>query len=337
MPTLQTHSHRSVTRVAAATLLFSVFALAQSPDVEFMEVLVDPVGANAGAQIVEVHNRGPLAADLTGWHLVTPNGAWAMPPVTLPPGAITQLHLGRPGTSNPLDIYLPNVAVLSGSSSLAMFRSAQTTNVADLVDFVSWGGGQGAISTAVLAGQWPDLLSTVTLPPTEGSTIAHFDTTCYGSRSSPDAWFADSTPTLGLQNDGGGIFAGGNGCPQLTYPPQIGSGAFDNRPWLGELWRLDVGYLPPVPSTVFLALGLSSSAPIPLDSFGIPGCYFEVAPLAVRLFALPPSAGSILMQLPPAPQFAGLELRLQGLVTYPGANAANALPTRAVHAHLGLR
>ena len=57
----------------------------------------------------------------------------------------------------------------------------------------------------------------------EGWTFAHFDRVRYGSGNSASAWFADRTPTLLAPNDGGGIFVGAYGCPQLTYASLVGA------------------------------------------------------------------------------------------------------------------
>ncbi|MCA8974705.1 MAG: hypothetical protein KDC98_08280 [Planctomycetes bacterium] len=305
--------------------------------VEFTEVLADPVGPNAGAQVVEVRGSGNVAADFNGWYLVTPAGSYAMPAVVMPHDGIALLHLGQSGTSTPTDLYLPSVPTLTASDSLALFRSAAVTNPADLVDFVAWGGGQGAIATAVLAGQWPSALSSITSTVPEGQTLAHYDDVSYGNRSRPESWFVDGTPTLGLANDGGGIFAGGYGCPQVAYAPQIGSGAENNRPWLGESWRLDVGNLPPVSTWIFVAFGLDSIGSLALDPYGITGCFFEVDPMAVLTRLMPPSYGTIVTQLPANAAFVGLELRLQGVVPVAGANAAGVLVTRELLAYLGSR
>ncbi len=85
------------------------------------------------------------------------------------------------------------------------------------------------------------------------------------------------------------------------------------------------------------AIGETSTPTIFLDPHGITGCYFEVQPLAVFSWPLPPLSGQIALSLPSDPSVVGLELRLQGAVTYPGANAANMLVTRVVHGYLGSR
>lgn len=323
------------------SVLLAVFVstapLAAQYGTEFTEVLVDPVGPNAGAQVVELTNQEFLPVDLSGWFLVTSAGSYALPASVLPAQGVAQLHLGQSGTSTPTDLFLPSVPPLASVDSLALFRSAATTNPADLVDFVAWGGGQTSIVVAVQAGQWPSPQDTVPLPGQQGCTIGHFDRVNYGSRDRAAAWFFDCTPTLGARNDGGGIFAGGYGCPGLSYPPQIGSGEEDNRPWIGEPWELDVGYLPATAGPIFVAFGLTDLGNLPLDPFGVPGCFFDVQPITVMTRFMPPLVGVILTSVPNDPGFVGLEFLLQGLVPFPGSNAANMLPTRVIHAHVGSR
>ncbi|MCR9248550.1 MAG: lamin tail domain-containing protein [bacterium] len=321
---------RMVPILTASTVL-----LAQ-PDPEVTEVLYDPVGNNSGQQRLELVN-GYLPVDLTGWTLATSGGAVALPAVTLSPYGVTLLHLGVAGTSTPTDLYLPTAPALGAIDSVALFRTSSTSNHQDLADFVSWNGGTAYIGLAVQARQWPSAQDTVSLPLQAGCTLAHFDQMAYGNRSRPESWFADCTPTLGTKNDGGGLFVYGYGCPQLTYQPTIGSGAEDNRPWIGQPWELDVYALPPVPTTIFVALGFSGLGTLPLDPFGMPGCSFEVDPLVIFARAMPAHIGDIYLSLPNDPGYVGLEIRVQGMVPFPGANAANMLPTREIRGTVGSR
>ena len=312
-------------------------AVAAQTRLDFTEILVDPVGPNVGFQLVEVHNNGNLAVDLTGWVLVSTTGTFALPAVVVPADGIALLHVARAGTNTPSDVYLPAMPALAAADSLALFRTAATSNPADLVDFVSWGGGQGAIGVAVLANQWPSTTDTIVPPATQGSTMAHYDQYVYSSNLGSESWFVDGTPTLGTRNDGGGIFAAGYGCPQLVYPPQIGTGENDNRPWIGETWRLDTSYLPVLPTFVWIAIGLQPFPPLPLDPFGIAGCSWSTSPDLVFAAYVQSYPGPVFVQVPNLQLLVGYQLGVQALVPAPGANAAGLLPTRELWAYPGSR
>lgn len=316
--------------------LTSALATAQA-QLDFTEILIDPVGPNAGFQLVEMHNTGNQPVDLTGWQLVTPQGTYAMPPVVVPVDAFVLLHVAANGTSTPADIYLPTLPVLGPSGSLAMFRSAATSSPAEIVDFVSWGGGQGAIVVATIARCWTSTTDTVQVPSSPGATMAHYDQHAYGSNLGSESWFVDGTPTLGGLNDGGAIYAAYYGCPQMLAPPQIGTGENDNRPWIGETWRLDTSYLPVLPTWMWVGIGLQPFGPVPLDPFGIPGCLWSASPdlvFAVNVMGYP---WPVYVQVPPLSMLIGYRLEVQALVAAPGANAAGLLPTRVMFGYPGSR
>jgi hypothetical protein len=322
-----------ITTGLLATLLATPVVLAQS--VEFTEVLVIPAG-NSTIQIIEVKNFGD-AMNFSGWQLVTPTSTTPLPAISVPADQITLLHLGQSGFSTSSDIYLPTVPGLTPAGSLALFSSPQTNHYADLVDYVSWGGGFHAIGLAVQAGQWPSTAATAPSPLVPGTTIAHYDEVAYGNRNRPESWFLDSTPTLGANNDGAGLFAGAYGCPQLTNAPQLGHGGESNRPWIGEPWPLYTYNMPPTPSSLLLALGTSNSGALPLDYIGIPGCFWDVTADAVVGFAAPASYGPLPLAIPNQANLVGSVFFLQAMVAYPGANPANLLVTRVIHAYVGSR
>lgn len=303
---------------------------------EFTEVLVDPIGTNAGTQLVELRNTGNLAVDLSGWRLVTTAGAFVLPPFVVAPDTMLVVHPGAAGTNGAGHLYLPAVPTLATSDALALFRSAAVQNPLELVDFVAWGGGQATMAIAVQAGEWPNPADTVLLPNVAGHSIAHYDEVTYGSRNGSAAWFTDGTPTLGARNDGGGIFAAGYGCPLLLAGPQIGSGADDNRPWIGSTWRLTTSYLPVTPAWLWVAIGLGATGPVPLDPFGIPGCQWEAAPDAVLLRHVTADPDAIFIDLPADPLLVGYRLHVQALVPATG-NAGGWLPTRELIAIPGSR
>jgi hypothetical protein len=319
------------------TLLFCTALATAQTQLRFTEILLDPAGPNTGFQLIEVHNIGNQPADLTGWQLVTPSGTYGLPPVTVPVGVFTLLHVAASGTSTPTDLYLPTMPALGTTGSLALFRSAATSNPTAIVDFVSWGGGQGAIAVAMVANRWTNTSDTVQVPATQGATMAHYDQHAYGSNLGSESWFTDRTPTLGGPNDGGAIYAAYYGCPQMLAPPQIGTGENDNRPWIGETWRLDTSYLPTLPTWMWVGIGLQPFAPLPLDPFGIPGCLWSASPDLVFAVNVQGYPWPIHVQVPPLSLLIGYQLEVQALVAAPTANAAGLLPTRVMFGFPGSR
>lgn len=304
---------------------------------DFTEILIDPVGTNAGFQLVEMHNTGNQPADLTGWQLVTPQGTYAMPSVVVPVDAFVLLHVAANGTNTASDIYLPTLPVLGVSGSLAMFRSAAVTSPAAIVDFVSWGGGQGAIVIATIARCWTSDTDTVQVPSSPGFTMAHYDQHAYSPNLGSESWFVDGTPTLGGPNDGGAIYVAHYGCPQMVAPPQIGTGENDNRPWIGETWRLDTSYLPVLPTWMWVGIGLQPFGSVPLDTFGIPGCFWSSATDLVFATPVQGYPWPVYVQVPALSLLIGYQLEVQALVAAPGANAAGVLPTRVIFGYPGSR
>lgn len=317
--------------------LFLVVCAGAQTRVDFTEILIDPIGPNAGHQLVELHNTGNVAADLTGWTLVTPAGTYSMPAVSVAAGAFVLLHVAASGANTMTDLFLPSMPALGNVGSLALFRSGATSNPADLLDFVSWGGGLGAIAVATVANQWPSATDTVQPPTVEGHSLAHYDQYAYASNLGSASWFDDGTPTLGGRNDGGALYVAYYGCPSSAYPPQIGTGENDNRPWLGESWRIDTSYLPVLPTLLWVGIGVQPFGSLPLDSFGIPGCFWSVNADLVFTAFVSTYPGPIHVQVPSHPALIDFRLEVQALVPAPGANAAGLLPTRAIFGYLGSR
>jgi hypothetical protein len=227
--------------------------------------------------------------------------------------------------------------VLTTSATLAIFDSNQFTNAASLVDFVSWGGGTGLIQVAVQAQRWPSTLVSAVLPTLEGASLAN-RTFARWTQTGPDAWYRDTTPTLGLPNDPGGTLNLANACTSPAYPPEIGVTSFDAGPWLGESYRLIFGYLPMSPGTFFLVLGGDTIGPRDLGPFGMPNCAFYVRPDAVIPVPFTQGLGSLIFSVPALPQLVGYRFYMQAFVPYPqAANAASALVSNAVIGIIGSR
>lgn len=326
--------HSPLSSVLLATSLLSLPLAAQS--IEFTELLLDPVGSNPGAQLVEVRNTSNLPQDLTGWQLQTMAYGVTLPPVTIPAYQIALLHIGQPGTSTSTDIYLPTLTEIYPFDTLSLFRSNQTQNPADLVDFVSYSGGMAGITIAIAAGQWPSTNETVLRSLVEGHSVAHFDRMSYGNRNRAAAWYRDGTPTIGAENDAGGIFVGAYGCPGQTPSPLFGSGEADNRPWIGQTWTLDYQTTTGQPSLMWIAVG-EQTTQLPLDSIGMPGCFLGVTPYTIVMRSLPTTQGALAFGIPNSPVLIQEEFFLQGLVAWPSLNPANLSATRVIHATVGSR
>jgi hypothetical protein len=310
-----------------------------APRLLLTELLLDPVGPNAGAQVLEVENTGSVPVDLAGWHLLVEPTAAPLPPLQLPIGAIARVHLGAAGGNTIQDLYLPGFRELGRSETVALYRSARFHDPADMVDFVSCNGGQGRMNEAIRAGQWPSAAETVLVPAAEGQTLAHYGAHVWGSGDEAAAWYQDGTPTLGRANDPGSTFGMAYGCPQVPNVPWLGLARPETRPWLGEQWVVDLHQLPPAPGTAVLILGVRSLVPpVPLDPIGMTGCRLLVsldATFAVP-FAAPQAQWSL--RVPADAGLVGGVVHLQAWVPDPAAgNAARALMTNALVATIGSR
>ena len=312
---------------------------AQVPRVMLTEILIDPVGPNLGAQVLELENTGDVPVDLTGWHLLVEPTSAPLPAVQLPAGAITRVHLGVAGSNTFLDLYLPGFRELGRSETVALYRSARFHDPADMVDFVSCNGGQGRMTVALLAGQWRSAAETVVLPAGEGKTIAHYGDAAFGTLDEASAWYQDGTPTIGRPNDPGSIFNEALGCPQVPNVPWLGLARPESRPWIGERWVLDLHYLPATPGTAVLILGVNDLVPpLPLDPVGLPGCRLLVSLDVTLPVPFSSAATQWSLPLPAAPGLVGGVVHAQAWVPDPGAgNAARALVTNALIATVGSR
>jgi len=317
----------------SATCLLTATAQAQLTAMRINELQLTP-----GAQILELKNHGSLAIDLAGWQLVTSGGQTPLPSTLVLADTTVLLHLGVPGSNTPLELYFPNAAPIDAVDTIALFRSPATAQPSELMDFVSLGGGQHGMNVAVLAGEWPSPQESILLSANSGQTLAHFDDVQYGSGDRPEDWFVDGTPTLGAANDGGGIFAGSWGCPGLDPYPVLGSGEQDNRPWIGESWQLDTYFLPPVQSTMWIAIGTNYTGPLALDPFGIANCMTTFQPYAITAYVVDANWDELQFTIPNHTALVGMQFYLQGLVSnYPTLNPAGIAATRVMHAIVGSR
>ena len=121
------------------------------------EVLYDPVGANAGNQLIEIKNIGDATADIGGWWFCNRLSYTQLPTgVTIPAGGIIVIHVGSSGTNTSTDIFLSSMVSLNTSASdISFYFNSTFTSSSSIRDFVQWGsGGNGRESVAVNAGIW---------------------------------------------------------------------------------------------------------------------------------------------------------------------------------------
>ena len=266
---------------ASRTLLLSA-ALASSAtgQLAISEVLVDPVGSNSGKQVIEIVNVSNAAFTPTGWQICSPLTYAPMPAIAIPAGGIVRLHIGATGQNSATDFFFPLFRVLLAQDTFLLFKSANFINSADIVDFVSWGGGTQRIGQAVSVKQWPSANATVPLPKTEGHTIAW-----RGKGDSNLDWYRDATPTIGKANGTSVISSVGKGCrlsngiPTLSFPSPAVDGNLDFKV------KVSGG---PANTLVIYLVGSKATGGLP-----ILGCSLEVLPdllnlpLPVKEFPLP--------------------------------------------------
>jgi hypothetical protein len=297
------------------------------------EILVNPVGPNAGNQLIELRNTtGSL--NLDGWQLVTGANVLALPPVSVPIHGVVLVHLGAAGTNTSSDLYFPNAAPLSTSDSIALFRDVPITAPTNLVDFVSFGGGTTTLQLALQMVLWAGPQATIPVPQGQGVTMARLDNPGIPSRS-PKSWYWDHTPTLGSRNDHGLVqtIGGSAACLGLGTPvpaARLVTRRQANLPWIGETWDLELEELPPNPSTMVLALGTTTSITAFLPAPGIT-CLTSMTPFAIASFPLAANTDSVLVPVPDLPALVGLELAVQAFVdSYATAFPIGATPTMRV-------
>nr|HMQ22112.1 hypothetical protein [Planctomycetota bacterium] len=281
---------------AVCALVVSGALRSQVVELRFTEVLVDPVGVDAGRQVLEYENVGNVEIDTGRWFLAIGTTTVNLPSVRISPGVIGRIHVGRAGTSSPADIFLPTAPVIGRSEGLALFKSASFQDPTSLVDFVSFGGGQGYIAVATQASQWKSTFESVILPTMEGHSIAHYGRDTWGLGHAAEDWYRDGTPTLGLPNDPGSMFAFSAGCPSFVQSPGLGLLNELSRAWIGEVWELDLYNLPQSPNTAIMFLATRPITPLPLDPIGMNGCNLGVDLATAFTTTVPTNQGSGLLR-----------------------------------------
>ncbi len=185
--------------LTVALLLFSSLhappLLAQS-SIVINEVLYDPIGTDAGNQLIEVKNIGTGTVQLTDWWFCARQSYVAIPSITIGPGEFLVVHVNATGTDTPTDVYLPFMLTMQSVSDLALYFDSNSFNPSSIVDFVQWGGVPpvGRQTEAVAAGQWAE--GEFVPSVAEGHSISYD-----GSGNAAEDWYDDLSPTLGNEND----------------------------------------------------------------------------------------------------------------------------------------
>lgn len=310
-------------------------ALPLSAQLRISEVLIDPMGANAGQQIIEIVNTTASAfTPPAGWTMCLRPNYPAMPQIAIPAGGTVKVHFGATGTNTATDWFVAFPSLLFPDGEFALYRTNLFFDDPLLiVDFVSWGQGQAftRINTAVNAGIWPGLNAHIAVPA-EGHSIAWL-----GTGTGPAAYFDDGTPTIGAPNRPAVFAPFGAGCAGAAGVPTLAPAAASPLPWLGSTFTLQLGNLPATPSNFgFLVTDFVSAAPQSLAPFGMPGCTSYLAPSIVQL-GVGTNAIAFPFAFPNSAAFEGLHLVHQGFVGDATANATGVSATAAADVTLGLR
>jgi len=141
-------------------------------------------GNTSGLDFVEIANIGLAAGDLgmyrlrvSGTSTITLKKA-AGTTISVPSGGRVVIYINRAGTTSDTAVYVPTVAALPTTGSLALYvpntvKTALTgaDGVDNIIDYVAWGaGGQENEPTAVSAGFWSANAAIQNVAP--GHTIA---------------------------------------------------------------------------------------------------------------------------------------------------------------------
>ena len=157
------------------------------------EVLYNPVGSNAGNQLVELKNIGSEPVELNCWWFCARQDYAQIPNVSIGSGEFLIAHIRTNGTNTSTDVFLPSMLILQSVSDLNLYRNANFTNPASIVHFVQWGGVPpfNRESEAVSARLWTagDFIPGVA----DGHSI-EYD----GEGHSASDWFDQANPTIGF-------------------------------------------------------------------------------------------------------------------------------------------
>jgi hypothetical protein len=274
---------------------------------EISEVLVQPpAGGHVMVEVIVAN--GPF--DTNSLRVFAGGQLHQVAGYVLQPGSVFVIHFGASGVSSPGHFWLPNVT-LGLADSIALFRTTATL-ASQLVDYVGWGGGIGPhIGAAVQAGRWDTPFTSIGLPPQPGTSLANRRITRNtGNLVGPSAWYFDTTPTFGNENDPGATWWYGLGC---ANGPSIHPTSLDPGPWLGEQYA----QLVPTATWALLVLSWTKTPPVPLDALGMPGCHAHLTLEMALLLASTGTHAPLSFVMPLDPLLVGHSLKMQAFVPGP--------------------
>lgn len=160
-----------------------------------------------------------------------------------------------------------------------------------------------------------------TLPSARSDTYLAYDLVreqvlMFGSSATPETWRYAVTQNASF------VISGAGCAGSLGIAPSIAS---SERPWLGEVFDVDVG---PVPNNTIglMIYGLSdttsSLGPLPasLATLGMPGCTLQVDPALIDAFLAVGNTARWSRPIPDVPVLLGGQIFCQGAALDPAAN-----------------
>lgn len=290
------------------TALLTAIAAPLSAQMSITEVLIDPVGPNAGAQIVEITNTSGAPFSPIGWFICSQPHYAPLPTLQIPVDGVIQLHLNASGQNTSTDWFFPTMPELPLISAFQLYQSPSFHVDTDIIDHVSWGGSGPRAGQAANIGQWPSAGAFVPVPAAEGHTISYD-----GTGDAHTDWYTDASPTLGALNETAVITTVGTGCPTsgliptLTIPSPAVDGNLD--------FQIQLAGFTGATATAGVFLGSAIPGGVPLL-----GCNLYVNPFAT-ITGITDPAGNLGITLPliGASPVTGLTLSLQGAVLDAGA------------------
>ena len=133
-------------------------AQAQVDQVRAGTIVMTEVTLNDIEATVVLQNTSNAPADFRGWFLCSNSAYWALPAITLAPGALLSVHASA-GEDREGEIFASGgFGGLSGDGGgeIALYRSQNFSTAGDLVAYVGWNGGGNRRNLAQRAGLWGD-------------------------------------------------------------------------------------------------------------------------------------------------------------------------------------
>jgi hypothetical protein len=214
---------RTATSCLLALALVSLGLLVRAaqppePTVCISEIFLDPPGANT-TQRIELFNAGSASVSLNGAVLAAGDQTRPLTGLaSIPPGGTAVIHWNQTGNSSGSQLFTGRTAGLNpAQGNLALFKSSQLTNPAEMLAYVQWGAARQARSdVAEQAGLWNPAAflagaaegqSMTLLPGGSGRAVSDW------SAAAPTIGAANSTPAPGFR---GWVLVGGRSVQPAT-------------------------------------------------------------------------------------------------------------------------